>query len=163
MQNWHKAGAPKNKLIMGIAFYGKSFTLQDPSNNGLNAPASRGQAGEVSQEGGTLFYYEICDRIKNRGWKRVFDSASKSPYAFGGNQWVGYEDVEGIKNKMDLINKEGYAGAMVWAIELDDQTGICGGGKFPLANAVSKGLGGNSNGGDNDNDDHVEPFPQPDP
>lgn len=157
MQAWARAGAPKNKLVMGFAFYGKSFTLSNPSNTGLGAPATVGQAGEFSKEGGSLYYYEVCDRIKNRGWRRVFDDNTKSPYAFGGNQWVGYEDVEGIKHKTDLINKEGYAGAMVWAIELDDQTGVCGGGKFPLANAVSKGLGGNSNG-DNDNN---RPQPQP--
>ncbi|XP_003743473.1 endochitinase [Galendromus occidentalis] len=167
MQAWRKAGAPANKLIMGFAFYGKSFTLQNPSNNGIGAPASAGQAGEVSQEGGTLFYYEICERISKRGWKRVFDDATKGPYAFGENQWVGYEDVEGIKHKTDLINKEGFAGAMVWAIELDDQSGVCGGGKFPLANAVSKGLGGNSDDGKDEDDDEdedvVTPSPKPDP
>lgn len=159
MKAWAAAGAPKNKLIMGIAFYGKSFTLQSQSNNGIGASASVGQAGEISGDGGTLFYHEICDRIKKRGWKRVFESNIKSPYAYGGSQWVGYEDPEGIKHKTELINKEGYGGAMAWAIAGDDQSGVCGGGKFPLATALVKGLGGNADGGDNDDSTTVGPDP----
>ena len=32
MQYWHQKGAPKDKLIMGVPFYGRSFVLQSPDN-----------------------------------------------------------------------------------------------------------------------------------
>jgi hypothetical protein len=39
---------------------------------------------------------------------------SRGPYAFGGRQWVGYDDVDTIKKKSDFIVDNGYAGAAVW-------------------------------------------------
>ena len=37
---WISNGANKSKLILGLASYGHSFTLSDPTQNGLGAPAS---------------------------------------------------------------------------------------------------------------------------
>lgn len=60
---WLDGGAPKHKLIMGIAAYGRSFTLQT-SNTGLGAAASnRGTAGTFTHESGFLSYYEVFSMI----------------------------------------------------------------------------------------------------
>jgi len=37
---WISNGANKSKLILGLASYGRSFTLSGPTQNGLGAPAS---------------------------------------------------------------------------------------------------------------------------
>lgn len=45
---------------MGLATYGRTFKLIDPSNNTVGAPASGpGEAGKYTREPGFLSYYEV--------------------------------------------------------------------------------------------------------
>lgn len=117
-----RKGAPAHKLVMGMSLYGRAFTLNSASNNGMNAPArAKGQAGRFTREAGFLAYYEICDNIKNKGWNLIRDKQGlNGPYAFKDRQWVGFDDVAMIKYKSEYIRKMGFAGGMVWAMDLDD-------------------------------------------
>lgn len=57
---WLNGGTPKEKLIMGMASYGRSFILNNTSETGLGAPTSgQGTAGSTTREKGFLSYYEV--------------------------------------------------------------------------------------------------------
>lgn len=57
---WVRLGAPKDKLVIGMPTYGRTFTLTNSNNFKVNAPASGGgKAGEFTKEGGFLAYYEV--------------------------------------------------------------------------------------------------------
>ncbi len=75
--------------------------------------------------------------LKN-GATYVWDDEMKVPYAFAGDQWVGFDDERSIRNKMRWLKNNSYAGAMVWTVDMDDFTGtICGGNvKYPLVSAI---------------------------
>jgi chitinase len=57
---WVRLGAPKEKMIIGMPTYGRSFTLSNPANFKVHAAASGGgKAGEYTKESGFLAYYEV--------------------------------------------------------------------------------------------------------
>uniref|UniRef100_T1KQ57 chitinase n=1 Tax=Tetranychus urticae TaxID=32264 RepID=T1KQ57_TETUR len=130
LQLWVSMGTPKHKLIVGVPFYGRSYTLGSKDNNGLKAPIKKwiggGQAGPYTGESGILAYYEICTQVKSNNWTRKWDDVGKVPYAYYQDQWVGYEDEESMQIKMKFIKDEGYGGAMTWSLDLDDVNGVCG-------------------------------------
>jgi chitinase len=54
-------GFDRSKLVMGGAIYGRTFTLADPGNNGVGAPAvGPGLAGKWTETEGFLSYGEVC-------------------------------------------------------------------------------------------------------
>lgn len=60
MRYWLSQGAPKEKLVLGIGLYGRGFTLDDPSDNSLNASASQGiSAGPYTMETGFWGFLEV--------------------------------------------------------------------------------------------------------
>lgn len=145
---WVKLGAPKEKLIIGMPTYGRSFTLANPDKHGVNNPASGGgKAGEYTKESGFLAYYEICEMLLNGG-VYVWDDEMKVPYAVQGDQWVGFDDERSIRNKMNWIKENQFGGAMVWTVDMDDFSGKnCGGDvKYPLIGAMKEELLGISRG-----------------
>ncbi|KAJ8962567.1 hypothetical protein NQ318_000960 [Aromia moschata] len=118
--NWVNAGASKEKLSIGVAFYGRSFTLADPNQHGLHAPISGVGVGD----GGAINYRDICATYD--GWTRVWDDEQKNPYKYSGNQWFGYDDGDSIWIKTAYIKDNGFGGVMVWALDSDDVHGNCG-------------------------------------
>ncbi len=88
---------------MGMPLYGQAFSINDRSNHGLNSPGSKGLAGQFTRAAGFLAYYEICYKIKNEGYTVVNDPAHRmGPYAYKGNQWVGFDDVDMIRRKVSF-------------------------------------------------------------
>jgi len=138
---WMKGGMPANKIALGMGTYGRAFKLKDESNFGIGAPKhdwEKAAKGRFTRESGFLAYFEIC----TMGLKVVNDPKLKAPYGHKGRDWVGYDDRASLTYKVNhLIKKLGMAGAMFWALDLDDFKGqFCNEGKYPLMTAVYKAL-----------------------
>lgn len=99
---WLKRGLPRNKLNLGIPLYGRSFTLRYANNTspgaGVRGP---GREGFYTQTPGLLAYFEVCDAVLNEGWTMETDN-SGNPYAYNGQQWVGYETPDSLEKKVSI-------------------------------------------------------------
>lgn len=130
--NWLRAGLQRQKMVVGTAFYGRSFTLKYPNQHGLHAPIIG-----AGVDDGTPSYKKICTSYDD--WTKVWDSEQKNPYIYRGNQWIGYDDKDSIFSKGAWIKRQRFNGAMVWTINYDDVTGQYGE-KQGLLKQLNRGL-----------------------
>lgn len=141
LQHLTNLGADPAKLILGIPSYGRSFALSNPSQSGLGAGITGPGVAGLAGEAGILAYYEICQRIKDDGWTVVNDDPGvRGPYAFKGDQWVGFDDPGMVRRKAEFVKAGGYGGAMVWALDSDDFDNACGCEEYPLLKSINRVL-----------------------
>ncbi|XP_062544538.1 chitinase-3-like protein 1 [Armigeres subalbatus] len=123
---WLSHGAPKEKLILGVPLYGRSFTLANAVENSVGAPVNGpGIAGPYSREPGVMGYNEFCEKLQTEHWDVYQSVEQRGIYAVNGNQWLGFDDPTTIQLKMDYILQMDLGGAMVWSLESDDFLGVC--------------------------------------
>ncbi|XP_067672467.1 chitotriosidase-1-like [Haliotis asinina] len=130
---WANLGIPKDKILIGVPFYSRTYTV---SGGSVSGP---GRAGNYTKENGTLAYYEVCKILQDGATGQRID-AQKVPYLVSKDQWVGYDDEKSLADKVKYVIDNGFGGVMVWALDMDDFSGICGK-AFPLMNAVNNAFG----------------------
>lgn len=74
--------------------------------------------------------------MKTGEYTKKFDDIQKCPYAYKNTEWIGYDDVNSITIKANYAKSKGLAGVMIWSIESEDHKNVCGGGVYPLLNAI---------------------------
>lgn len=106
------AGVPIEKLVMGIAFYGKSWKNVFPENNGLH------QVGEWNR----VFSFKDIQILESQSeYQRIWDEESKAPFLWNSAQrsFLSYEDPQSIAAKVNFILKNNLGGAMFWEYNED--------------------------------------------
>lgn len=134
-------GIDPAKVVLGLGFYGRSYTLADPSCNTPGCVFTAGApAGPCTNSVGTLSYGEIQQLIQ-AGARPVLDSqAAVQMLTYNGNNWVSYDDEVTLKMKVDYANNNCLGGTMVWAASTDDSKGSA-------AKALREASGGGGGGG----------------
>lgn len=119
LTNWIDAGASRNKLAIGIPFYGKTFTLKDPKIHGLHAPS----IGGGNPPSPTAYF--ILQNFKN--YTAEWNDEQKSPYKYSGSTWLAYDDERSIDIKVKFAKNQDLSGVFVWHLAADDVYGeFCG-------------------------------------
>ncbi|XP_069116471.1 acidic mammalian chitinase-like [Argopecten irradians] len=130
-------GVPKSSMDIGIATYGRGYTLANSSDNGVGASISGlSVASNDSAILGFRGYYEICEYVENGNGMSFVDEGV--PFFVQETLWIGYDDVMSVTEKATWAYNEGYGGAAIWSVALDDFNQNCNssGRPFPLLNAV---------------------------
>ncbi|WP_316833106.1 glycoside hydrolase family 18 protein [Pedobacter aquatilis] len=108
------AGVPADKLVMGIAFYSRAFTLKANAMNGLGDSVLTGRYGKG--------YTFIKDSLVNKnGFVAFRDKDAKAPYIFNATtkEYMTYDDEESVKEKCKYVLKNNMAGVMFWEYASD--------------------------------------------
>ena len=119
---WRNGVDPVN-VVMGFAFYGRSFTISDPAcvKPGCTFSTS-GLPGSCTNTGGILSYSEIKSRNSSLSTNTYYDAQSTVKYnVYDGNQWISYDDEQSFSDKKNFLTGRCLSGLMVWAIDQDTQ------------------------------------------
>jgi GH18 family chitinase len=126
---WRADVAPE-KVSMGMAWYGRSYTLQDTNcttPNGICQFSAAGLPGPCSAAAGSLNLQEIQDILVEEQLTPIFDKEAAIKYtAYNKTQWVAYDDDETIRMKQAFASSRCLGGTMVWAMDQADQKSSCG-------------------------------------
>ena len=108
------AGIPPEKLVLGVAFYGRGFAGVKPANNGLKQPYARFEAAHD--------YSELADKLIGRkGFVRYWDDRAKAPYLWNSSSrtFISYDDPESIGIKGQYVKAHHLGGMMFWELSED--------------------------------------------
>lgn len=103
------AGIPPEKIVLGVAFYGRGWQGVHPRNNGLHQP--------YEQFAGAWGYQEIMSRFTpEHGFERYWDDAAKAPYLWNADSlmFISYDDPESLRAKTAFVRERQLGGIMYW-------------------------------------------------
>ena len=109
------------KVVLGLGFYGRAFTLQDSGCSKPGCPFAGGaKKGKCTGESGILSNSEIQDIISQNNVKPVLFKKDAIKYiAWDSDQWASCDDEETLQMKRQYANKLCLGGTIVWALDLE--------------------------------------------
>jgi chitinase len=108
------AGIPAEKIVLGVAFYGRGFAGVKPIGNGLRQPYERFE--------GAHDYAELADKfIGRQGFVRHWDDRAKAPYLWNSasRTFITYDDPQSIRIKAQYVKAHHLGGMMFWELSED--------------------------------------------
>lgn len=109
-----RAGVPKEKIIIGAAFYSRMWKDVPNKNNGLHqiTPGSGGY--------GPMYTALVAEYINKNGFVRHWDAEAKAPYLFDGSTFITYDDAESLQAKCAYVKQNDLKGIMFWEYSCDE-------------------------------------------
>ncbi|OKP89866.1 chitinase [Paenibacillus helianthi] len=121
-----QAGVPRDKIVIGAAFYSRIWNQVPDRNHGLLQMA--GSTGGYGPD----FTALTSDYINKNGFTRYWDEEACAPYLFNGSSLISYDDEESLRHKCKYVKNNNLAGMMFWEYSCDKT--------HRLLNAIHSGL-----------------------
>ncbi|KAA2264207.1 chitinase [Solihabitans fulvus] len=108
-------GVPANKIVLGVPFYGRSFTVTSADNGGLYQPFTSMDFLDYKVLVGPQW---AGNPDVQQGW----DPVVRSPYLWNPRTmtWVSYENPRSILDRSLFAKDRRLAGMMMWEVGADD-------------------------------------------
>lgn len=108
------AGVPREKLVIGCAFYSRQWKGVPDVNHGWM------QMAQSTGGYGPGFAELEASYINKNGFVRYWDDEAKAPYLYDGDTFITYDDVQSLREKVQYVKDRGLAGAMYWEYSSDE-------------------------------------------
>ncbi|MFO6425193.1 glycoside hydrolase family 18 protein [Motilimonas sp. KMU-193] len=137
LKTLENAGVPKNKLVVGAAFYGRGWEgakWEDPAKFPESGTEGKAHASDTG-EAGYFSYKDIMNKfVDQNGYQYGYDEEAEAAYVYNKNTgaFISFDDPRSIEAKGKFVVDQGYGGIFSWEITQDDGT---------LLRAMNKGLG----------------------
>ncbi len=125
---FEQAGAPPEKILLGLPFYGHVWGQVEATAHGLYQPGKQIPNAFAP-------YSAITATMLGHGFTRYWDVTSDAPYLYNADKkiFVSYEDPQSIAVKGSYVLKHKLGGVMFWDYEADSNGALLG--------AVNEALG----------------------
>ncbi|TBW25853.1 glycoside hydrolase family 18 protein [Gramella sp. KN1008] len=111
-------GVPKEKMVLGAAFYARVWEEVNDSMNGLY------QVGKFKE---SILYKDIEAYKKNHsGFEYFYDSVAQAPYLYNASEklFATYDDSSSITSKTKYALDHNLGGIMFWQLSGDNTDGL---------------------------------------
>jgi chitinase len=106
-------GAPANKLVLGIPYYGRGWTGVSSTNNGLYQ-TSTGPARGTYEDG-----VDDYKKVIAKNGPTFYDPVAGAVWKLSGSNFWSYDDPRSIAQKTAYVKTNGLGGTMVWSLDGD--------------------------------------------
>lgn len=113
VKNWLDAGASRDKLNIGLPFYGRSYLGKDITGKDQNF-AGAADTGTWTDDEGTPQYFNIVKKINE--FTSVRDEDTKTQIAYNAESFLSYDDELAICDKTEYALNEDLHGFIIWEI-----------------------------------------------
>ena len=115
---WIKNGCDPQKINLGLAAYGRSFTLKNSTIIKVGSPTlgNGGEPGTYTKEEGIMSYFEICEKLILKNWTKHWEEKQQSVFATNLNQWIGFDNQRSIILKVKWAISMSLGGTMLWTV-----------------------------------------------
>jgi chitinase len=128
VQAYIEGGVPRNKIVVGMPFYGRSWMGVGATDNGLYQTSTGPGPGTwiSNSEGyGVLDYKDIVANYLPT-YTRYWDDEAQVPYLYNPSTgvFITYDDPESLGIKRQYVLDEGLGGVMIWEMSSDDSDAL---------------------------------------
>ncbi|RDH30342.1 hypothetical protein BDQ94DRAFT_161391 [Aspergillus welwitschiae] len=115
-----RAGVDASDIVLGIGFYGRSYTMSDTACYQPGCPfIGAGNAGSCTVTPGVLSYSEIIELMQDEDTEVIWDDTDAVNYMVWGDQWVSFDTNVTFQQKVDYANTKCLGGLMIWSVDQD--------------------------------------------